>query len=320
MNDVFKSRFAERISAMLEFKEALGYSRSSYHKFLLNFDRFCYENYPDASILTQEIVMSWGTAKPTETAAGLSRRLVAIREFGKYLASTDPHTFVVPSNFIGGAKKFMPYIYTDAELAAFFHGADTLPADKRSPLREFTAPVMFRLMFCCGLRPSEIRLIKRADMDFSEDLIAISESKSYRDRIITADPGVMAMCKKYDHVADCVFPDRIYFFQGPGGNPYTALWIQCAFRKCWDLSGIRLTRSQKPRVYDFRHNYASRTIMRWLDEGEDINANLPYLSTYMGHSDFKQTAYYIHLIPDLLIKSSGINWDSMAAVIPEVEF
>jgi len=58
--------------------------------------------------------------------------------------------------------------------------------------------------------------------------------------------------------------------------------------------------------------------MNWLDEGKDINALLPYLSTYMGHSDFSYTAYYIHLIPSRLIKSSGIQWDRMDALVPEV--
>jgi|GEM_PF-4061093 len=40
MNSPFNSRFAKQMDDMLNFKEALGYSRNSYHKFLLNFDRF----------------------------------------------------------------------------------------------------------------------------------------------------------------------------------------------------------------------------------------------------------------------------------------
>jgi len=319
MNNEFMSPFAGRILAMLEFKEALGYSRSSYYKFLLNFDRYCRAHYPNESILTQEIVAGWSMARVSETAAGVSRRLIAIREFGKYLASTGDEAYIIPSGFIGGVKKFMPYIYTDAELTAFFKGADSLLPDKRSPLREFTASALFRLMYCCGLRPSEIRLIKRDEVDFKENLILISESKSYKDRVVAVDSDVMALCGKYDHIADCVFPDRTYFFQGPNNGPYAAIWIQHLFRKCWKSSGISFSRSQNPRVGDFRHNYATRTLMNWLDEGKALDAYLPYLSAYMGHSDFSQTAYYIHLIPDKLIKNNGIKWDSMNAIIPEVD-
>jgi len=314
----FMSAFAKQIVEMLEFKESLGYSRSTYDKFLVNFDRFCVKTYPYQDKLSQEIISHWAIARQNETAAGVKRRLIAIREFGKYLVSVGIDAYVVPSEFIGGFKKFMPYIYTDDELAGFFRGADNLPPHRLSPLREYTAPVLFRLMYCCGLRVAEIRLLKRMELNFSESLIFISESKAYKDRIVTVDPEVMAICEKYDRIANSVIADRGYFFQNPNGEPYTATWIQNLFNKCWQQAGVSFTRSQNPRVTDFRHNFATRTFMNWLDEGKDINALLPYLSTYMGHSDFSYTAYYIHLIPSRLIKSSGIQWDRMDALVPEV--
>jgi integrase len=318
MKSQFISAFASQIVEMLEFKEALGYSKSSYFKFLLNFDRFCSDAYPGQNKLTQEIVSHWAVAKPNEGAAGVTRRLIAIREFGKYLASSGTDAYVIPTELIGGFKKFMPYIYTDEELAKFFYGADNLPPHKNSPLREFTAPVLFRLMYCCGLRPSEVRLLKRSEVDFKESLLFISESKSYKDRIVPVDMGVMAICEKYDGIANIMYPDRKYFFQNPNGEAYTALWIQNIFHKCWLHSGVSFTRSQRPRVMDFRHNYATRTFMNWLDEGKDINALMPYLSAYMGHSEFKYTAYYIRLIPDRLLKSGGVQWERLNALVPEV--
>ena len=36
-------------------------------------------------------------------------------------------------------------------------------------------------------------------------------------------------------------------------------------------------------------------MMKFIDEGEDLNNILPYMSSYMGHSSFEETAYYIHL-------------------------
>jgi len=319
MKSEFMSAFADQITEMLEFKEALGYARSSYDKFLMNFDRFCYNVYPSQNILTQEIVSHWAIARHNETAAGVTRRLIAIREFGKYLVSVGCDAYVVPTELIGGFKKFMPYIYTDEELEKFFNGADNLPPYWSSPLREYTAPVMFRLMYCCGLRPAEIRLLKRVEVDFIDELVLISESKAYKDRIVTVDPDVMALCKKYDYIANIMFPDREYFFPSSNGGAFTAALIQNLFRRCWQQAGISFSRSQKPRVTDFRHNFATRTFMRWLDEGKDINALMPYLSAYMGHSDFSYTAYYIHLIPDKLIRSNGVNWDRMNALVPEVD-
>lgn len=75
----------------------------------------------------------------------------------------------------------------------------------------------------------------------------------------------------------------------------------------------------KIRVYLLRHRYATAMFMKWLDEGIDINVMLPYLSAYMGHAEFSDTAYYIHLLPERLLKSAGVEWQKMAALIPEVD-
>ena len=72
------------------------------------------------------------------------------------------------------------------------------------------------------------------------------------------------------------------------------------------------------RVYDLRHRFATAVLMKWIDRGEDLYTALPYLSAYMGHSDYKDTAYYIHLLPERLLKSSAVNWEHFQALIPEV--
>lgn len=45
---------------------------------------------------------------------------------------------------------------------------------------------------------------------------------------------------------------------------------------------------------------------------------LPYLRAYMGHQSFSDTVYYIHLLPDRLMKSPGIDWEKIDRVGLEV--
>jgi integrase len=71
-------------------------------------------------------------------------------------------------------------------------------------------------------------------------------------------------------------------------------------------------------VYDLRHRFASAVLNRWIDEKRDLYAMLPYLRAYMGHSDLSATEYYVHLLPENLVKSDGINWAALESVIPEV--
>jgi integrase/recombinase XerD len=319
MTSPFNSLFAKQMNNMLQYKEALGYSRSTYYKFLLNFDKFCTQHFPEESVLTKKLVMEWGRKKSGENSNGVKRRLIAIREFGKYLDSVDIMAYIVPSEMIGSFKPFLPYIFTDLELNAFFHATDNIPAHKLSPFREITAPVLFRLLYCCGLRPNEIRNIKCCDINLDTGILYIRETKIHKDRTIVISKDMVDLCNKYDTRIKFVYIDRRYFFQNPKGNPYTAGWIQNLFWKCWDIAGISDFHGSRPRVSDFRHNYATQTLQKWMDEGKDLYVCLPYLSAYMGHSNFSETAYYIHLLPERLIESSAINWDKFDAIIPEVE-
>lgn len=72
------------------------------------------------------------------------------------------------------------------------------------------------------------------------------------------------------------------------------------------------------RVYDLRHRFATAAVQRWLDDGSDLNAKLPFLHAYMGHTSFAQTAYYIHLLPANLTQSNAVDWAAFDTLIPEV--
>lgn len=319
MIDSFSSQFARHMEEFIRFKKALGYSRSSYAKFLYHFDRFCLSTFPEETSLTKELLMRWARLRPKENANGLKRRMVALREFGKYLNTLGIDAYVIPSEMIGNFKPFFPYLYTDEELAAFFAAADSMPPHKLSPYRQYIVPVIFRLLYCCGLRPNEVRLIQCSDIDLETGRIHIQDTKVHKDRIVAMSPDMLSLCKKYEAIMRTIQKNRDYFFPHPSGTAYCASWVQNQFWKCWENAGIRHFRgTTSPRVYDFRHNYATRVLMKWVEEGRDLYTWLPYLSVYMGHSAFSSTAYYIHLLPERLVKTSAIEWARFSDLIPEV--
>lgn len=51
-----------------------------------------------------------------------------------------------------------------------------------------------------------------------------------------------------------------------------------------------------------------KSTKEWVDVPED------YLRAYMGHQSFSDTVYYIHLLPDRLMKSPGIDWEKIDRV------
>ena len=92
-----------------------------------------------------------------------------------------------------------------------------------------------------------------------------------------------------------------FFVSGQGQQGQPATTVGTVFTRIWDEAGLpRPTDSQQPRPYDFRHHFAYANMERWMLQGKDVTAMLPYLSRYMGHATFESTFYYIHTSPDFM--------------------
>jgi len=243
---------------------------------LANFDRFCLRRFPGESFLTKELAFAWCN----DACGNSGYRAQTIRAFGKYLISMGEDAFIMPPTFFPSRKADLPYIFSETELRRFFEATDRFPGYRNSPLLEYTIPVVFRLQYACGMRPQEVRLLKRTDFNFADGTIYIAEAKHYKDRRLAVKPDIMEMCRKYDRIAEAVIPNRIYYFQSPTGKTYSHGWLTAKFHKCWKISGNQNTCGNCV-PYDFRHNFATQILMRWVEDGKDLNVWIPYLSAYM---------------------------------------
>jgi integrase len=91
------------------------------------------------------------------------------------------------------------------------------------------------------------------------------------------------------------------------------------FHEFWDkLPEAVTTKGNKPRVHDFRHSYCVYRLNLWVQENADLNALYPYLSEFVGHSNFADTDYYLTLAepfyPEFESRMRAMN----ATILPEV--
>lgn len=310
MTITFSSGFATHIEAMLQWRTALGHSRSALAYPMMSFDRYCLAHPSGEQSLTRELVTSWcqeGTRTQWPAYKGH-----AIREFGKYLQLVGVEAFVLPAQWIRPPVRNLPHIFSDRELAAFFGAADSVSPSGSSPFREYTIPVLFRLILSCGLRPQEARLLGRRNVDLSGAILTIEQSKRNKDRRVPMDTGMANLLTRFDELADLRRPGREFFFEDHTAQPYPGRWVTAHYHRCCEHAGGVAPRSTP---YTLRHNYATRTLTRWVEEGRDLSVWLPYLSAYMGHNTYSATAYYIHLIPERLA-ATGLT--SVEGIIPEV--
>ena len=310
----FCSGFADDIKNMMEWRGTLGYTESCYAQQLRDFDGYCREAFPDADVLTWDIALSYLQACHERRDVRVD--VAALRNLGRYQASLGKKACVFPNDFFGYKKRRMPHIMSEKECRLFFEAADSRPHDAANPLLEYTAAVFFRLQYSTGMRPQETRLLTRHDFDFMHGTVYIADSKRHKDRCIAVDHRVMAMCRNYDGIARSIYPGTEIFFPNRNRKVHSASSIQNLFHKCWKAAG-NPEGLEYCTPYILRHNFATQTIARWMDEGKDFETYLPYLSAYMGHETFRETCYYLHLLPGRLSKTGCMD---ISGILPEVGY
>lgn len=318
MKYIFNGQFSEDIQSYIKLRCSLGYKEDTYARRLHSFDKFCNDHHSSACYITQEIVEHWCTLRPNEKAVTLQLRTRILRDFTKYLISIGKTAYVIPDGFVGKGEPFVPYLYSELELRYFFENADKLPPHKLSPFREYVIPVLFRILYCCGLRPQEVRHLKVNEVNLLDGSLYISHSKRNKDRIVVMSDDLLQLCIHYNKLIEEKLPQRVFFFENPNGGAYSATWIQQQFFKCWKYAGISFEREHRPRVYDWRHNFATQRIVGWMNEGKNVMNLIAYLSTYMGHDSLNYTAYYIHLVPEHLKPLQLVEW-SCNIEVPDYE-
>ena len=296
----FHSGFADDISAMMKWRGTIGYAEYCYSYHLADFDKYCQQKFPDSSILTWEIAISYLNSIKEHRDVRVD--VIALRNLGKYQTKKGLMACIFPFSFFTYKKRRLPYIMTDDELSSFFSATDNYPCTGHNPLLTYTVATIFRLQYSTGMRPTEVRLLKREDFDFKSNTIYIADSKMHKDRRIVVNPLVMDMCKNYDVLARCIYPNTDVFFPNSHNKAYTSQSLADFFHKCWKVAGNPVVSSDRIYCspYILRHNYATRKIMQWMEEGKDFEIFMPYLSTYMGHQTFSETCYYLHLLPERL--------------------
>ena len=314
----FISGLAASIEGMLEYREALGFAKESNISNLINFDYYCAEKYPEKDTITKDMALGWIHRELERTRPNINAKSGAIRLLGNYITASGRDAYIIPKDYVSRKTTPTPYIFTDAELEALFNATDT--SLKAGSLDALVAPVMFRLIYTCGLRPNEGRELECANVDLDTGEIFVTKSKRKKERLVVMSDDMLMLCKKYVEKRRALGIDSMFFFANADGGSFAESKLDRLFKKCWANANPTISVDILPsvRVYDLRHRFASAVLNLWLDEGRDLYVMLPYLSAYMGHKSMSETAHYIHILPENLSKSVGVDWATLESLVPEV--
>lgn len=315
----FEGIFTEYVKGFIEQKHALGYLYRESERILFTFQQFCKEYFPGETILTQEMASQWAVQRTSENNLYRLNRVSVVREFARHLNSIGVEAYLIPIELTRKTQRHVPHIYTMDELSALFRNMDATRYNPRTPAMHLIVPVIYRLIYCCGLRPIEARRLLVKDVNLDTGTVKILESKGHKDRLIMLSDDVLELCRKYNQKVKLIYPERRYFFHSRRKDGmFSEPWITKTFKKHLVAVGLEECADSNPRLYDLRHTFATHRLYQWMCEGVDVNGCLPYLSEYMGHKLISDTAYYIHLVPEFFPKMAEMQLDSYAALIPEV--
>lgn len=306
----FRDRLWQKYQLMLKYRRSVGYSTGSDEIYLPSFISFCGEHFPDAEYISKEMVDGWILSRSFRKSGTQSNVIGIIRHFSSFLNSIGDTAYIPDEDYGLRREPYKPYIFTDHEMRTLFHAIDMVPSYECSN-EKIVIPVLFRMMYCCGMRPGEPVRLKVEDVDLGTGDIYIRQSKRNKDRHIIMSEDLQRLCVRYNELAGT----REWFFQNSDGSPFSADWTLRQFHACWDRS--RLPKRGNPRPYDLRHCFATRNIMAWIDNGRDVMELLPYLSAYMGHAKLSHTLYYVHLLPDRIRRSANIDWEQFRTIYGE---
>lgn len=317
---IYEGPFKNHIQNHVALKRAVGYKYDTDAGHLKRFDRFTMEKYPCARALTKEMVLDWCAKKAYEVQANRYTRARTIRQFGKYLDSVGVEAYVLPKGYYPKGKQYVPHIYTTDELRGFFAETDKCRYCCECPYRHLIMPVLFRMIYLCGLRVSEARLLKVADVDLENQILTIHHAKKDNDRLVSMSDSLAKRCRLYSERVHPYATAEDYYFPALNGKPMTAGNVYKNFRRfLWQAGISHGGRGHGPRVHDFRHTHAVHCLKKWVDQGKDLMAYLPVLKTYMGHDSFEETAYYLHLTADVFPDLTLRLEKRYPGLIPELE-
>lgn len=302
-----KSNFAELIKEFIEQKVNLGYKYTEQAKILREFDLYCVVNFPDTVILDKELVFNWLSHHRGKHPSTIETKCSPINQFAKFCSAKGIEAYSLLKGVMPKKVKYRPYIYSDEEIKRIFSTIDkTCNVSHIVPLRHLVMPVFFRLLYCCGLRVSEARLLQVKDVDLERGILTLNHTKNNRVRQIPVHPDLMNRMKDFHDTVHLLSIPEAPFFPGRNGKPMTVGNVYRNFRRF--LWNARISHSGKtdigeigaPTVHSFRHTFAVNCLRKWMKQGKNLHAYLPVLQEYLGHINIDDTEYYLHFSTDMI--------------------
>ncbi len=250
-------------------------------------------------VFDQADALRWANAPARAKDAWRATRLSMVRQLAIYVSGSGLPV-QIPSGKQGPAARAraVPFIYTPDEIDALLHSATGL----FTVLRAATMRTLIGLLAVTGMRIGEALRIEIDDLDIERGALLIKHAKLERQRVncldLTACEALTAYLTLPQRNRLGVGGDRPLFTTGAGSAVGIGT-ISAAFQAMRAHAGLQPRAGARPRLHDFRHTFATRTMIDAYESGRDPAAALAALAIWLGHTSPAYTYWYLQAIPEL---------------------
>lgn len=290
------------LDGYLQLRHGLGYRSVTQERALRSFARYLEEQGVRPPVAL-EATLGWAGATSSRDPHNPARRLNTVRGFLRYLAARDDGaTPVPPAGLLGPvAPRRAPHVYSDEEIADLLSAAGRL--SPTGGLRPRCYVTLFGLLACTGMRIAEGLALACGDVDLDAQVITVRSGKRGRARLVPLHESAIDPLREYlaERIARHGQPDADEpFWRTDRSEPLSYSTVHSTFcRLRARLGWSRHGRTRLPRIHDLRHHMVIARIQAWYAEGVDVDAMLPVLATYLGHTEVRDTYWYLTAVPEL---------------------
>ena len=169
-----KTTIGEKIDGFIAYKRSLGYVYDTAERYLKHYQRHMEERYPHLDLPDKESTDCFLDQYKGQ-AGGLYNAMAPLREFSRYLFRLGyMNPYLIPPKQMPKLHPEAPYFFSEDELSLFFRKCDSYYAENPGPrMRGIIMPALFRVLYCCGLRPKEARMLPYGNVNLAGKYIDI---------------------------------------------------------------------------------------------------------------------------------------------------
>lgn len=306
------TKLRQLVDQYLEIRRGFGYKLEREDRLLPDFISFLHAH--NASHITVPLALEWATASQRATKRWWSVRLSLVRHFARFANGFDPRHEVPATDLIPTTKssRRIPYIYNDTDIKCLMDRCRTLEG-----LRAQTYATLFGLLYTTGMRVGEAIRLQRADVDWQQALLTIHHTKFDKSRQVPLHSSTVKALRQYAtwRHATIPCPRDGNFLLSLAGTQLHYKNVHLTFMRLLGSTYLAEQKPERPRIHDLRHSFAIRTLVQWQQQGLDVEARLPALSTYLGHVAPSSTYWYLHATSEMLAPAAE-RLDHALGVLP----